>query len=443
MADFSSLKALLSGSVILKSEDKKAFEKEIDGTWNAVIRTRQPCAFVRVASVKDVANTVKFCVHNKLEMCVCAAKNSDFALANGAVVIDLSDLNTVTVDVQSKVVVVGAGAKMADVDSKTVPHSLVTPLGSYSQLGVVGFTLLGGTGLLTRAFGCTADNAVEFELVTTSGEVIKASEKENSDLFWGMKGYGSNFGVVTSITFQLHDIPDHVIGGDLFYSISQAPGAFKGIRDFIREKEDNRISVYMMVHFKSSGPQVICRFLFIGPAKEGGELLMELTDRTKPVDNKVKPVLFDQFQKSADWMVPRGRFYYTPMGAFAKELDDELIDMIFDEVNKAPELRTITSSNIYISSLGGKLNEMTDEDNPFAFKAAGYWIGPVVATQDPNSYDVIKTWADNINQKLSKYGIFPQGPEAEKVMQRLKELKVKYDPENVFHQNVNIDPKKE
>jgi len=443
MADFSPLKAVLSGSVITESENPRDYQKEIEGTWNAAIRTRKPCAFVKVASVEDVARTVKFCVQNKLEMCVCAAKNSEFALADGAVVIDLSDLNNVAVDRESKVVVVGAGAKVADVDTKTVSHCLVTPLGSYSQLGVAGFTLLGGTGFLTRSYGCTADNALEFELVTASGEVIKASKKENTELYWGMKGYGSNFGVVTSITFQLHDIPENIIGGDLYYSISKATQAVKTIRDFVREKKDNRLSVYMMVHFKRTGPQFICRFLFTGPPREGGKLLMELTDLTKPLENKVKPIPFDQFQKSGDWMVPRGRVYYTPLGNFVKELTDDGIDIIFDGVSQAPDPRTLTDSNIYITSLGGKLWEMTDEDNPFAFKAAEYWVGPVVAIRDSNFSDAIKAWVDSIDQKLSKYGIFPKGPEAEKVQKRLKELKLKYDPENVFHQNVNIDPKAE
>lgn len=425
------------------AENAKGYQKEIEGSWNASIRTRKPRAFVKVASVDDVVSTVKFCVENKLEICVCAAMNSDFAFVDDAVVIDLSDMNTVSVDVQSKVVIVGAGAKVSDVDTRTVPHGLVTPLGSYSELGVAGFTLLGGTGFLTRSFGCTADNALEFEMVTAAGEVLKASEKENEDLFWGMKGYGSNFGVVTSITFQLHDIPGNIIGGELYYSTSKASSAYKAIRDFVREKADNRISVYMMVHFERSGPQAICRFLFLGPPREGGSLLVELTELTKPFQNKVRPLPFDQFQKNGDWMVPRGRSYYTPMGNFVKELTDDSIDIILEAVNQAPDPRCMSDSNIYITSIGGKLQEMTDEDNPFPFKEAEYWVGCVVAVKDKSSYEALKIWADTVDQKLSKYGIIPQGPKAEEVQKRLKELKLKYDPENVFHQNVNISPKEE
>lgn len=443
VTDFSPLKAILSGSIILETENAEKYQEKIDGSWNATIRTCKPCAFVKVASVSDVVSTVEFCVKNELEICVCAAKNSEFAYVDGAVVIDLSDINSITVDIQSKVAIVGAGAKVGDVDAKTVPHGLVTPLGSYSGLGVAGFTLLGGTGFLTRAFGCTADNVSEFEIVTATGEVLKASEKENDQLFWGMKGYGSNFGVVTSITFKLHEIPGHILGGELYYSISEGASAYKAIRDFVRQKADKRISVYMMLHFNDTGPQVICRFLFLGNPRDGEAILSELTEKTKPLENEVKPIPFDQFQKKADWMVPRGRTYYTPLGNFLKELTDDGIDIIFDAVSKAPKPSVMADSNIYITSLGGKLQETTDEENPFPFKKAEFWVGCVVAVQDRNAYEELKSWADTTDQKLSKYGILPQGPEADKVQTRLKTLKQRYDPENVFHQNVNVNPKEE
>lgn len=443
VTDFSPLKAILSGSIILQTENAEKYQEKIDGSWNATIRTCKPCAFVKVASVSDVVSTVKFCVKNELEICVCAAMNSEFAYVDGAVVIDLSDINSITVDIQSKVAIVGAGAKVGDVDAKTVPHGLVTPLGSYSGLGVAGFTLLGGTGFLTRAFGCTADNVSEFEIVTATGEVLKASEKENDQLFWGMKGYGSNFGVVTSITFKLHEIPGHILGGELYYSISEGASAYKAIRDFVRQKADKRISVYMMLHFNDTGPQVICRFLFLGNPRDGEAILSELTEKTKPLENEVKPIPFDQFQKKADWMVPRGRTYYTPLGNFLKELTDDGIDIIFDAVSKAPKPSVMADSNIYITSLGGKLQETTDEENPFPFKKAEFWVGCVVAVQDRNAYEELKSWADTTDQKLSKYGILPQGPEADKVHNRLKKLKQRYDPENVFHQNVNVNPKEE
>lgn len=443
VTDFSPLKAILSGSIILQTENAEKYQEKIDGSWNATIRTCKPCAFVKVASVSDVVSTVKFCVKNELEICVCAAMNSEFAYVDGAVVIDLSDINSITVDIQSKVAIVGAGAKVGDVDAKTVPHGLVTPLGSYSGLGVAGFTLLGGTGFLTRAFGCTADNVSEFEIVTATGEVLKASEKENDQLFWGMKGYGSNFGVVTSITFKLHEIPGHILGGELYYSISEGASAYKAIRDFVRQKADKRISVYMMLHFNDTGPQVICRFLFLGNPRDGEAILSELTEKTKPLENEVKPIPFDQFQKKADWMVPRGRTYYTPLGNFLKELTDDGIDIIFDAVSKAPKPSVMADSNIYITSLGGKLQETTDEENPFPFKKAEFWVGCVVAVQDRNAYEELKSWADTTDQKLSKYGILPQGPEADKVQTRLKNLKQRYDPENVFHQNVNVNPKEE
>lgn len=443
VTDFSPLKAILSGSIILQTENAEKYQEKIDGSWNATIRTSKPCAFVKVASVSDVVSTVKFCVKNELEICVCAAMNSEFAYVDDAVVIDLSDINSITVDVQSKVAIVGAGAKVGDVDAKTVPHGLVTPLGSYSGLGVAGFTLLGGTGFLTRAFGCTADNVLEFEIVTATGEVLKASKKENDELFWGMKGYGSNFGVVTSITFKLHEIPGHILGGELYYSISNGASAYKAIRDFVRQKADKRISVYMMLHFNDTGPQVICRFLFLGSPRDGEAILSELTEKTKPLENEVKPIPFDQFQKKADWMVPRGRTYYTPLGNFLKELTDDGIDIIFDAVSKAPKPSVMADSNIYITSLGGKLQETTDEENPFPFKRTEFWVGCVVAVQDRNAYEELKSWADTTDQKLSKYGILPQGPEADKVQTRLKKLKQRYDPENVFHQNVNVNPKEE
>ncbi|XP_015768169.1 PREDICTED: uncharacterized protein LOC107346838 [Acropora digitifera] len=126
----------------------------------------------------------------------------------------------------------------------------------------------------------------------------------------------------------------------------------------------------MMLHFNDTGPQVICRFLFLGSPRDGEAILSELTEKTKPLENEVKPIPFDQFQKKADWMVPRGRTYYTPLGNFLKELTDDDIDIIFDAVSKAPKPSVMADSNIYITSLGGKLQETTDEENPFPFKKA-------------------------------------------------------------------------
>src|SRR5215468_7672813 len=196
--------------------------------WNSDI-DRRPSAIARCTSTADVIEASTFAQEHMLEMSVRAGAHSTAGLAvsDGGLMIDLSQLNAVTVDPGAKRATVGGGALLGDLDAATQQFGLAVPAGLVSHTGVGGLTLGGGMGWLTRKFGLTIDNLLSAEVVTASGEVLRAAPDENPDLFWAIRGGGGNFGIVTSFEFQLHEVDPMVQFGLFFWPLEQGPEALR------------------------------------------------------------------------------------------------------------------------------------------------------------------------------------------------------------------------
>ncbi|XP_032240836.1 FAD-linked oxidoreductase DDB_G0289697 [Nematostella vectensis] len=436
MADFSILSSEIKGKVVLPEDS--GYSHEIKKVWNAVLLSKRPLAFVKVKCTEDVVKTVKFCTGNQLDLCVSSGATGDLAIDDDAVVIDFSHMKGVTVDRNNKVATVLPGSRQNDVDSELYKHGFAIPLGSYSQLGVAGLTLIGGIGFLASSYGCTSDNLLKLEVVTVDGEVLSVSEDENEELFWGMKGFGANFGIVTSLVFQLHEMPQWIVGGCLYYSISNAHEVFRSVRDFHVTQADDRLSIYMILRLRTTGPEIIVRVLFNGPLKDGGRLVQDLADATHPYKNDVGPVRHDQFQAGGDWMFSPGKYYYGSAGHFVKELSDEVIDNVIEAMlKKIPgPSKEFADTIIYMNTYGGKMDQGKPEHSSFPFRNTRFWVGVLGAVSTIELFKDLQTWVDGVQEVNTAHGLPPFGDYAEQANRRLKALKKKYDPENVLCRNL-------
>ncbi|XP_031567546.1 FAD-linked oxidoreductase DDB_G0289697-like [Actinia tenebrosa] len=443
MADFSFLKKSIQGKIVEPSDGKK-YDNEIKKVWNACLYDKRPLAFVKVKGKDDVAKTVKFCVRKQLDLCVSCGGTSDFVIADDAVIIDLSMMKRIKIDKTKKTAKVEGGVIVSDVDEALQERGFILPLGSFSKLGVAGMTLMGGLGFTTRSYGITSDNVLEYELVTANGNVIKVSDKDNENLFWGMKGSGFNFGVVTSIAFQVFEMPSLIVGGIMYYQISRAKEVIHAFRRYYAELNDNKLCLYMLLHMKPTGPELLIRLHYNGALRKGGEIVQDLQDLTRPYKNTCHPIPHCEFQKQGDLLLPRGRFQQGSVGHFLPELKDEVVDNLIDGIHKVPgDFNSYTDTIIYITTTGGKANEVELETSSFPFRGnACYWIGMNGTTNDANNMDALEQWVSSVQDINAPYGIAPySGGDAEQALEKLKQLKQQYDPENLFHNNcMNINP---
>ncbi|HXH61870.1 MAG TPA: FAD-binding oxidoreductase, partial [Fimbriimonadaceae bacterium] len=219
---------------------------EARSIWNAMI-DKKPALIVECQSTQDVVAAVKFAQANGLYASVRGGGHNiaGKALCDGGMLIDLSPMKTVTVDAGKRTAVSGPGATLADVDAATQAHGLALPVGINSTTGIAGLTLGGGFGWISRSHGLTIDNLVSAQVVTAQGEVVTASETENPDLFWAIRGGGGNFGVVTSFVFRLHPVGPEVLSGLIVYPFAQAADVIKQYRE-LAKKADDKTTVWMV-----------------------------------------------------------------------------------------------------------------------------------------------------------------------------------------------------
>ncbi|XP_028513724.1 FAD-linked oxidoreductase DDB_G0289697 isoform X2 [Exaiptasia diaphana] len=440
---FSDLEQDIKGKIVTAS-DEFAYENEVNKSWNAVNRNRRPLAFVKVKGKEDVKKIVRFCAKHELEVCVYNGGTSAFCMKDEAVVIDLSTMCNVQVDAENKTAIIEGGAKVADVNEALGRHDFVIPLGSFSQLGVAGMTLnTGGQGFLSKRFGMTCDNVLEFDLVLASGELIKVSADEHPELFWGMKGHGSSFGIVTSMKFQLNVMSSQVVAGSMYFPFSRAKDVVKMSRDYSVEADDNCLSFYMLIHIGPTGPEMIVRVHYSGTLRRGGEIVQDLVDLTHPYKFSCGPVNHCDFQKQGDLLLPSGRFNYNVPGHILSELKDVIIDNIFSCVEDIGTDHFLAGTIVYMAeNFGGKDCEVGYEESSFPFRNnARYWIGINASTKKEENFEAVKDWGNHFQDINSEYGIPPfDGGDAEQIMDKLKRLKQQYDPNNMFHNNfVPID----
>jgi FAD/FMN-containing dehydrogenase len=456
---FKNLKSKFQGSLI-KSKDREYDEAR--SVWNGMI-DKKPALIAQCASVDDVVNALNYAINEKLIISVRGGGHNvaGYGTCDGGIVIDLSLMNQVELDLANQTVRVGGGATWGEVDKVTQPHGLAVPGGVVSTTGIGGLTLGGGYGYVRRKYGLTCDNLLSVNVVTADGKVINAGEHENEDLFWGLRGGGGNFGIVTSFEFKLREVGPEVMAVETWYSMEDAKKVVKGWRDFMETAPDE-VSAEMVFwggpdisdlpdHMRKR-PVAIATAVYCGDVKKGQELLKPLQRMAEPLLDLSGPTSYIDLQQSFDPFFPAKEQRYYAKSLFLNELSDNAIDRIISHVKSRPDYRILVD----IWQMGGSVARVPEDETAYSGRSMP-WLLAIDSTWDDPSEDerVINWsrafWSDmHSHSSGGMYLNFPGlGEEKAELLiatygqakyQRLKSLKKKYDPENVFSLNPNIEP---
>jgi FAD/FMN-containing dehydrogenase len=371
-------------------------------------------------------------------------------------VIDLSKMNEVRVDAEAGRATVRPGARWGEVTEKAQEHGLAPAGGTVSTVGVAGFTLGGGTGYLTRKHGLAVDNLISAKVVTADGEQVTASEQENPDLFWALRGGSGNFGIVTSFEIALHPVGPEVLAGQIIFPFEEAAGVLASWREFMptAPNELDCLPVFYRVPPLPDFPeelhgQVVLALLavYIGAVEEGQKATAPLRAMGTPLMEILAPMPYNDVQTMLDDGAPAGQRWYT-RSHFLKALPNQVIGAVLDHVKDLPGVFSLT----YFWAGGGAVSgDPTRTAYPHREAPFGIHVWP--GWTDPDQDNAVMAWAQSLHQALEPHstsGVYVNllgSDEEERVpaaygvnYRRLAEIKRKYDPENLFRHNHNIEP---
>ncbi len=448
------LRAQVSGTVITQEDGEY---DEARAVYNGMI-DRRPSAIVRCASDDDVVAGVNFARENGLDLAVRGGGHSvpGFGTSDGGVVVDLSALREVEVDAERRTARSQGGTTWGVFNEATHAFGLATTGGIISTTGVAGLTLGGGIGYLARGFGLSCDNLVSAEVVTADGRKVTASEDEHADLFWAIRGGGGNFGIATTLEFQLHPV-ETIYGGPMFFELDQAEKILRFYRDYIADApeqmgcfpafqiapplpfipEDRHGDTFMAI--------VAC---WAGPVDEGEAAFRPFHDVAPVVAEHVGPMPYPALNGAFDALLPTGLRHYWK-AAFLAELTDETIAA---HVEHGPRVPTV-SSTMHLYPINGACHRVAADATAFAYRDAAF--SPVIvgawsdAADDAANTAWVRGYYDAVapHSEAGGYVNFMAGDDQERIKAnykgnyaRLVEVKRAYDPDNLFHLNQNIEP---
>ncbi|MGE5681786.1 MAG: FAD-binding oxidoreductase [Bacillota bacterium] len=451
-----SLKMRLRGPVLAPGDSGY---DESQSVWNAMIN-RKPALVVRCLGTSDVIASVKFARENNLLLCIKGGGHNiaGLAVADGALMLDMSLMRGVWVDPQNKIAHAQAGCLLGDVDRETQIHGLAAVLGFVSQTGIAGLTLGGGFGYLTRRFGWTADNLTGMDVVTSDGKLVRADIGENSDLFWALRGGGGNFGVVTAIDYKLYPIGPEILGGVVAWTADQAPAVLELYAKLASSAPPELTLVALMrpapaapwlpkeMHGK---PIVALLACYSGKPEEGEKLVAPIKSFGKPVGDVLIRRPYAQIQSMLDATQPKGRRYYWK-SEYIAEVKPELCRKVIEHAAKI----TSPFSAVILFQIEGALNDLKDDHSPVGNRSARYALNVAGAWENQNDDQTNIQWARNAWNDMKSFstgGTYinflteDEGPERNKAalgnaLERLSKIKTKWDPENIFCVNRNIKP---
>jgi FAD/FMN-containing dehydrogenase len=421
--------------------------------WNGMI-DKHPALIARCSGASDVMQAVDFARDNDLLVAVRGGGHNiaGKGVCEGGLMIDLSAMRGCRVDPDAKTARLAGGSLLGDLDHESQRFGLATTAGTVSHTGAAGLTLGGGHGRLARSLGLTCDNVLSVDIVTPDGQLRHASADENSDLYWGVRGGGGNFGVVTSFDYQLHPVGPIVYGGTLMYPLAQARDVLRYYADFAAEAPDELAVDVIMLSPPGGKGFVILSICYNGDMKKGEQLVEPLRKFMKPAVDSVGPTPYLEIQTSADASTPAGKLYYNKSGLM-KKLETGAIDALVERIQSAGDQPDPgVASNVIIQHLGGAVGQVKTNATAYAHRDAKHdvlilsgWDDPAYTEQNiawlRAGYDAIEPYTIGFYSNHMVDSDTSQTNRAFRVnYKRLVTLKNEYDPGNLFHLNANVKP---
>ncbi|HEX2225684.1 MAG TPA: FAD-binding oxidoreductase [Candidatus Binatia bacterium] len=450
------LKESLRGELILSGDNGYDDARSI---WNAMI-DRRPALIARCSGVADVVASVNFAREHALIFSVKGGGHNiaGLAVCEGGLVLDMSRMRGVWVDASKRTALAQAGCLLGDVDRETQVHGLAAVLGFISNTGIAGLTLGGGFGYLTRRFGWTSDNLASLEVVTANGRVVRATEAENSDLFWALRGGGGNFGVVTTFEYKVYPVGPEVVAGGIAWPAKAAGEILEMLRKLMEEAPPELVCVAALriappapwlskdIHGKPIVALFVCH---TGEVSKGEKLVEPIKSFGSPVGDIIQRRPYVSQQNLLDATQPKGRRYYWK-SEYLPRLQPELLGQV---MRHAQKIRSPHSA-ILLFPVDGQLNRMA-EDHSAAGNRDSAWVLNIAASWEKAEDDNTNVewaraaWRDM--RSFSTGGTYvnflteEEGDERIRAAygnnyQKLAEIKSKWDPDNLFCMNKNIPP---
>lgn len=419
---------------------------------------RKPALIARCVDTDDVMTSVHFARKYGLITAVRGGghNGAGLALVDDGLVIDLSEMRAITVNPETGAVQVGGGAVWREVDQATHPHGLAVPSGVIGSTGVGGLTLGGGMGHLSRQYGLTVDSLLEADVVLADGRQVKASEVENADLFWALRGGGGNFGIVTRFLFQGRPVHT-VVGGPMLWELEEAPRLMRWYREFIVDAPENVNGFFAFLTVPPGAPfaerlhgKRMCGIVWAinDTPERAAEALAAVREQCLPAQDLVGPLPFPALQGMFDPLYPPGLQWYW-RGDFVNELSDTAIERHLEFARQLPTLH----STMHLYPINGAVHRVGSNETAFTYRQSTWSQVIVGVDPDPVNAGLIRDWAVAYSTALHPYSagggyvnfMMEEGQERVQATYRdnypsLAAIKAKYDPDNFFRINQNIKP---
>lgn len=434
---------VLTGRLILPEETAYDQARQI---WNAKVN-KFPAALARCANVEDIVQTVRWARSNGMPLSVLGGGH-DFAgraLRQGGIVVDLSLMRGVSIDPERGTACVQGGATIGDLIDAAQEHGLATATGTVSSVGLSGLTLGGGYGPLLGKYGLVADNLLSAQVVTADGGLLKASATEHSDLYWGLRGGGGNFGVVVSLEFRLYPV-SKVLSGLLLYPVDQARDVLHYYDEFIKTAPDELTIQPGFIQMPDATPALFLAPTYCGSLDEGERILGPLRTFGKPLADLIKPITYGALIHSIDTLTPKGRQYFLQMQSL-DGLRGETINVLVEQAQQFSSPFSILA----IHHFHGAASRAAVSETAFGLRQNHLMVEFIAAWEQQGEEEDQQhvQWAQKGSHALAPYALqggyinlldvteqarvpLAFGPNYE----RLLELKRTYDPDDVFHSTI-------
>jgi FAD/FMN-containing dehydrogenase len=441
----------------LLTADSRGYD-EARTIWNAMI-DRRPGLIVSCAGSDDVVRAVNFARENGLLTAVHGVGHNiaGNAVCDDGIMISLEGMKSVKVDPKTRKVRAEPGVTLGELDQATQAHGLAVPVGINSTTGIAGLTLGGGFGWLSRKHGMTVDNLISADVVTADGKALKASADENADLFWGIRGGGGNFGVVTSFEYQAHPVGPEVLAGLIIHPFSDAESVLRYYREFAAQAPDE-LSVWVVLRQAPPLPflpqevhgteVVVLAALYNGDLAAGEKALAPLRAHGNPHADVISPQQFTDFQAAFDPLLEPGVRNYWKTHDFPS-LGDDLLDTLIGYVGNLPG----PACEIFIAQMGGETSRVPEDSTAYRGRDAQFIMNVHGRWDDAADDAKCIAWCRELFDDTKPFATgaayvnFMTEEEGQRVQEaygdaygRLVELKQKYDPTNLFRLNQNISP---